>query len=333
MSYKVDARCDEDLAIDVAILGEEGAPTVITSSGVHGVEGFMGSAIQLAVLKQMARANREEKIRHVFIHAVNPYGFSQLRRFNEDNVDLNRNFLEKASDFKGAPEGYKILNGFLNPESPPSRFEPFKLKTIWNICRYGFQNLKQSVAGGQYEFPRGIFYGGSEPSQSARIVSENCDEWIGTSQRIVHVDFHTGLGAFGKYKMLLNEYTDSQEYRWHEKVFGGDLVEGIKRNVKQPIAFEASGIFNDCLKRHFKGRECRSACAEFGTYGVIRVLGAIRAENRAHHYGDKDSKAYQDSKKELLECFCPKSESWRQEVIKSGLDIIKQSESALRSKE
>ena len=39
-----------------------------------------------------------------FIHALNPFGFAWLRRVNEDNVDLNRNFQD-----------------FLSPAFPPSQ--------------------------------------------------------------------------------------------------------------------------------------------------------------------------------------------------------------------
>ena len=50
-SHEVNAECrGDELAIDVATVGEDGDPAVVTSSGVHGVEGFMGSAVQLALL-------------------------------------------------------------------------------------------------------------------------------------------------------------------------------------------------------------------------------------------------------------------------------------------
>ena len=161
------ARAHEG-AIDVAIVGQDGHPTVVTSSGVHGVEGFMGSAVQLALLNRLAKKGLEPDIRHVLIHAVNPFGFSTLRRFNEDNVDLNRNFIPGEKDYQGAPDGYAEQDRFLNPKSPPSRFEPFKAKAVWNIWRNGLQKLKQSVAAGQYEFPQGLFFGGRGPSESDR---------------------------------------------------------------------------------------------------------------------------------------------------------------------
>ena len=41
------------------------------------------------------------------LHALNPYGFSHLRRVNEDNADLNRNFV----DFSRAAAGPSRLRG------------------------------------------------------------------------------------------------------------------------------------------------------------------------------------------------------------------------------
>ena len=85
------------LTIDIATVGSR-TPSwaVVVSSGVHGVEGFFGSAIQLAWLsRQTAGVPPPGDGAVVLVHAVNPSGFSTLRRTNEANVDLNRNFLDR----------------------------------------------------------------------------------------------------------------------------------------------------------------------------------------------------------------------------------------------
>ena len=71
-----------------------------------------------------------------------------------------------------------------------------------------------------------------------------------------------------------------------------------------------------------QGRRFRFAVAEFGTYPVIRVLGALRAENRAHFYCRPDEPAYRRAKEELLECFCPRSRRWREMVVERGVRLI-----------
>ncbi|MEZ6089290.1 MAG: DUF2817 domain-containing protein [Pirellulaceae bacterium] len=109
-SYRIRVDGDEELSIDVAIQGPDDAPTIVTSSGVHGVEGYFGSAVQLSLLERWRTYGCDNETRHVLIHAVNPFGFSHLRRFNEENIDLNRNFLLPGDAYSGSPDGYARLN-------------------------------------------------------------------------------------------------------------------------------------------------------------------------------------------------------------------------------
>ena len=45
-----------DLEVDVAQLGQPGKPTLIVTSGLHGVEGFFGSAVQLSLLERLKKS-------------------------------------------------------------------------------------------------------------------------------------------------------------------------------------------------------------------------------------------------------------------------------------
>ncbi len=67
--------------------------------GLHGVEGFFGSAVQLACLEHWLSAEAPS-VKYVFLHGLNPYGFAWRRRFDENNVDPNRNFLLRANTSK-----------------------------------------------------------------------------------------------------------------------------------------------------------------------------------------------------------------------------------------
>ena len=326
-AYTLGPAMPDTLTIDVAVLGAEHAPALVISSGIHGIEGFFGSAVQLALLDLLAKATLPQHIRYVIIHGVNPFGFEHLRRVNEDNIDLNRNFMMNSGDYAGAPAGYSGLNGFLNPPSRPSRLEPFRLKALWNIWRSGLQSLKETVAGGQYEYSRGLFYGGPGPCASTQIVQNNCDAWLAASQHIVHIDLHTGLGAFAKPRLLLNESPDAAHFAWYAKTYGADCVEPLVQ--PHGTAYRASGIFGQWMQRHFSTRDYRFVGAEFGTYDVIRVLAALRAENRAYHYCAKSDAAYWRAKTELRECFCPASVVWRRDVVESALRIIDRSARAL----
>ena len=123
----------DPLTIDVARLGPPDATrALVISSGTHGVEGFFGSAVQLATLKHsLPDIHAQPGLALVLIHAVNPYGFAHLRRVNEDNIDLNRNFLRPGEAFSGADPGYVALNSLLNPTTPPQALDLFWLN--WKL--------------------------------------------------------------------------------------------------------------------------------------------------------------------------------------------------------
>lgn len=320
----IEGREQDSLTIDVAIIGcPDPSWSLVLSSGTHGIEGFFGSAIQCAWLEQSAvKGVNPQNGNIVLIHGVNPYGFNALRRTNEHNVDLNRNFLMSDEDYHGAPDGYETLNEFLNPSSPPSSFEPFLLKALWKLWRMGLPALKNSIAGGQYEFPKGLFYGGQGREQSTLIIQNGIKRWIVGARDIIHIDFHSGLGRYGEYKLLLVESNNSPEIQWYRDTFGGEYVEPLAN--AEGTAYAASGIMGDWIARRLRERNYRFMGAEFGTYSIIRVFRALRAENRVHFLCSSSDSRYQSAKEELLECFCPASNQWREKVLEGGLGLIEQ---------
>ena len=64
--------------------------------------------------------------------------------------------------------------------------------------------------------------------------------------------------------------------------------------------------------------------AEFGTYAPLRVLQALRAENRAHHWGQPNDAGTRRAKRQLRETFAPADEGWRNTTVTRGLDIVRQ---------
>ena len=97
----------ETLATDVALLGERHAPKrLAVISGTHGVEGYYGSECQIALLHDLSRRALPKDVSVVLLHLVNPWGTAWLRRVNEDNVDVNRNYVAFDQDLPGNP-GYE----------------------------------------------------------------------------------------------------------------------------------------------------------------------------------------------------------------------------------
>jgi hypothetical protein len=313
----------EPLFIDVVELPGQGRAewsTVIVSSGLHGVEGMFGSAVQCAALDWIGRTDLAARPRLVFAHALNPYGFAWIRRCNEDNVDLNRNFQPNAAGYRGSPEGYARFDRLLNPRSPPRRGEPFRLLGLLAIARYGSPMLRRAIATGQYEYPQGLFYGGQSPCETTRFVAEHFSEWLGSDGGpVLHLDFHTGLGRRGSYQLLSDVSPPKEAMQRAEKTLGRAIHAGMESSS---VAYAARGSIGEWCQRQAAKKDYAFLCVEFGTHRPLAMLTALRAENRAHHWDRIGSPTYLWAKRLLKEAFCPSSTRWRERALQQGLDLF-----------
>src|ERR1700736_3121729 len=151
----------EKLSVDVAVVGPADASRcLLLISGTHGVEGFAGSGCQVGFFRDSWYGALDRNTCAVVVHALNPYGFAWIRRVNEDNVDLNRNF----QDFtKPLPrnEAYDGLHSMLIPsdwDGAGRRAADAQLQEF--LRRNGIAALQAAVSAGQYSHPDGLFFGG-----------------------------------------------------------------------------------------------------------------------------------------------------------------------------
>ena len=311
----------EELAIDVAACSARAAERVLViSSGLHGVEGYLGSAIQLALLERWRREpGPPAGLRCVMLHALNPYGFAWSRRCDADNIDPNRNFLLDGVEFRGGSEAYARLDGLLNPRRPPSRWDLFYPKAFWQLARLGMPALKDAVATGQYDFPAGLFFGGSGPSRTRQILQQHMQAWIGSATSVVHLDFHTGLGRRGTYKLITDDTPSPAQQNWIARTFGPEAHEEAD---PRGVAYQARGSLGRWCRAQDFAPEYLLALAEFGTYGNLTVLAGLRAENQAHHWGRAQDSATLRAKARLRELFCPASAQWRTRALAQGTELV-----------
>jgi hypothetical protein len=314
-------RGGEQLFIDFARRGSSTPRTaIVVSSGTHGIEGFFGSAVQLSLLEGVLRGVQlPAHTALLFIHALNPYGFAWRRRVNEQNIDLNRNFLLEGRSFAGAPDAYASLDPLLNPKTPPSLLEPFWLKAGLEIKRLGFAALKNAIAQGQYDFPGGLFYGGRGPSESQAVLRARLPELLGQPERVIHIDLHTGLGPWSSYKLGLDMKDSDPRVTQLKREFGAHRVTGYDPSG---VLYEIQGGLGPWLEQIMPKTRYDCMLAEFGTYPSPLVLAAMRAENRAHHYAHGDRATMRVAKRQLLEVFCPVAPPWRSKVAGKGLKIF-----------
>ena len=322
-SYSIDARGphDEELTLDVAICGAtHPKQAVVVSSGIHGTEGFSGSAIQLGLLEQLwPQLTLPEGTAIILLHAVNPYGFAHYRRCNEDNIDLNRNFLLPAQSYEGNAQTYAALDAFLNPRCPPSRFEPFMLKALGAILRYGMTTLVSTLPIGQYHFPKGLFFGGEGPSQIQKILSEQFSNWLRNTVKVIHLDLHTGLGKWGDYTLLLDASLNESEQSWLRQGLGADRV---KVTGSQGDSYACRGSFGPWCCHQLLNCRYGFVTVEFGTYSMLHMLKALRAENQAYWWDIPGHPSYEWAKAFFLEASAPSNLEWRMNVVSQGLELI-----------
>lgn len=298
------------LTIDIAWLGAREAPQLLLhSSGLHGVEGFAGSAVQLALLASGLAPAAGTAI--VLAHVLNPYGMAWLRRWNEHNVDLNRNFGPGDDDFRrGAPEGYVRLEPFLNPPSPPRR-DGFYLRALWEVARHGLEPLKQAIVGGQYEFPRGLFFGGHRLEQGPALYQRWLAEYLAGVEQVVAVDVHTGLGRWAEETLVAHRHREPLVPL--AAALGRELAEEV---ADQAVTYTIRGGYGQAFDGLPDRVRVSVLTEELGTYSALRVLHALREENRAHFY----ERAGPDhpARRRLLEAFAPRSARWRRRVVAQG---------------
>src|SRR5665213_3708317 len=183
-----------DLSTDIAWFGPRAAPRVLVMiAATHGVEGFCGSGAQVDWLRRGEAARLPGGVAALMIHAVNPYGFAWLRRVTQENVDLNRNWVDFASPLPANP-GYDALAEAICPADWSEGAQAQSARTLGTYAgEHGFPALQQALSGGQYSHPAGIFYGGSGPTWSRRTQSAIFEAWLGSAGRVAVIDYHTGL--------------------------------------------------------------------------------------------------------------------------------------------
>lgn len=145
----------------------------------------------------------------ILIHALNPFGFHTGRRVNENNVDMNRNFLSPTlwnEVLTRDPNfaGYQTLDNTFNFTTMPTK--NLFINDIWGYIKliktflvYGITNAKRALVAGNYHKPTGLGFGGQELQTSAENIIKLVEELeIPTkAKRVGLIDVHSGLGPCG----------------------------------------------------------------------------------------------------------------------------------------
>lgn len=346
---------------DIAIVRGSGPSLVVVTSGTHGVEGYAGSAIQISLLTQMKStpfgADEVNPPTVVLIHAVNPYGMAHFRRWNENNVDLNRNALlphhfEKLINEDRLEATYSSFDSLFNPTRVPGWF--YRNIGIWwdlvtNVARHGLVALKTALVAASYRHSEGVFYGGQRLEASHALLRDFMTKHFSTvnASSVAWTDVHTGLGPCGvdvllgsnKYAKELNELFPKcpgtfDGFQGRSFGISTDEVvalrcQGVQTNkrsgpVTQSAGYEFSvGIMSDEWITQFFKAESGTALVvtqEFGTLGNLSVARALMLENAGYHY-DRENHEYWRTF--TRDAFYVRTAGWKKRVLARGDDVFR----------
>lgn len=312
------------LVCDAAIRGPKDARNIfIAISGTHGVEGFCGSGCQAALIDSGRFDCTAGDAAVILIHAINPYGFAWLRRTDEDNVDLNRNFVDHSRMLPN-PD-YDEIHDWLVPQNwdGPSRADA-DARIEHYIETRGIRAFQAALTGGQYNHPDGLFYGGREAAWSNRIWREILRKHCSRSHRVFIVDIHTGLGPRGVGEAIC--VSDEKGFRRAKEFFGEDTTwAGGKGSVSARIG--GSLVHGAC--EELGPDRVTMIGLEFGTYPIPQTLDALRAETWLVARGDPASEQADSIKKSLRDAFYIDEPDWKRDVVKRFLGLVERLEPQL----
>ena len=302
----------EELSIDLARVGDEKASgLLLLSSGTHGVEGFCGSGCQVALLHDDVFIAEVERsgVAVLMLHALNPYGFSHLRRVNEDNVDLNRNFV----DFRGAlpaNPAYLELHTLLLPATWPPPPENEAALGAW-VAKHGAKAYQAAVSGGQYQLADGMFYGGCRPSWSNACLRAILRAEAAPRARLAWIDFHTGLGPCGHGEKIYSGCDTAADISRARAWWGEDLTsyyDGSSSSARVS-GVVCSAAYDECPRT-----ELTPMALEYGTYPLEQVLQAFRADHWMHNHPEAAAAQRAAVARRMRDTFYVDSDDWKTTV-------------------
>lgn len=307
------------LFLDVARVGAAQARRVLfLTSGTHGIEGFCGSGIQTFLLRNGIARALPADVALVFVHAVNPWGFAWLRRVNEDNVDINRNFLDHRAPYPENPD-YDRLYDVLNPTQLDDGGDALREAVRRLEHEHGTEVVYRSISGGQYRHPRGLQFGGREPVWSNRILRAVWARHAEDAELAVAVDLHSGLGPRGVGLLLQTAPETSRAaelaHAWWPDVIRSSPAGGSNAAL-------ASGLIGPAFVAAYPTAAAVGLVLEFGTLDMDDVMRAVHADNWLQHYGARHSEQGRAITQRMRDAFFIEDHRWQGQVCNRAQQVL-----------
>ena len=324
-TYAIDES--DDLYIDNIYLPatEESKNLLVLTTGVHGMEGYIGSVMLDVFFEEVYPTLDTTSTGILVVANINPYGMKYMRRYNENNVDLNRNFIEDWDSFdRTCNKDYPKVETFLQPEGKIGNAfwheVGFYLSLAKEAIFTGADTISDALLTGQYEYSDGVYYGGDGDEKSTTYlkgVFADCLE--GEYENIIHVDIHSGYGP--RYNMVIfNSVQDKTTEAEAKAELGYDYIIAVDSDEFYETFGDTTDYFYRLKNSKESDKDLYSTCFEFGTIGdgffdSILSLKYTVDENRQHKYPTDSSVSAEMVKENYYELFYPTETEWRQKTI------------------
>lgn len=299
----------EELAMDAVRIGPAGAANLlVVTSATHGAEGFCGSGCQVALLHDEELLARVDKgsTAVLLVHAVNPYGFSHLRRVNEDSIDLNRNFLDFSAPLPPS-QGYPEVHGLVLPaEWPPTGENAAAIERYKD--EHGARTFQAAVSTGQTTHPDGVFFAGLAPAWSNTTLRSLLRTHGGQSKQVAWIDIHTGLGPLGHGEKIFAGRNDAAELARARACWGADVFSPFTGDSFSEVVRgnATSSLYDECPQA-----QTIAMGLEFGTLDFTTVMRAMRGDQWLCNHPEADEATRRLVKQELRDAFYVDTPEWR----------------------
>ena len=312
----------EQLAIDVGQFGNRhSSRQFLIISATHGLEGFAGAALQVAWLRSVMNPDLLRNVGFILIHGLNPFGFSYGTRTTQEGVDLNRNFVDHTVT-RPDNELYRRIHPYLiaNMADAPA----------WANAQQALDDMRASVgedalfdaiSRGQYSHSDGVFYGGVARTWENRTLEDIVLRYAGHASKVVVIDWHTGIGSYGKPFFLAFADDGSDEQRQTAQWWGEDNVIAARPHGRDRPRYR--GLVFDGVRAFIPRAQVAGGVIEWGTRGPVAGEIAVRQDRWLRDYGGTlSADAFAQVKADLLDSLNPVSYLWRNSVIDKGMQIM-----------
>lgn len=315
------------LACDTARLGPADASRVLLIlSATHGVEGLAGSGPQVDLLCHPPALPPDTAV--LLVHAVNPHGFAWLRRVTEENVDLNRNWVDFEQALPQNP-GYAELHAHYVParRDAASVVAADAAIAAWR-ARHGDAAERLARSSGQYSHADGLFYGGRAATWARRTSEAILAEELANARSVAIVDLHTGLGPYGYGEPICNHAPGSARVARARRWWGDSVTEPLLGTSSSQAKW---GLTEFGYERALAHADIAFVALEFGTYSQQRGAEVLRDDAWLWNHDDPRGPQAAAIRGALRDHFYPPHTDWQEMVLFRSRQVFRQALQGLAS--